>query len=222
MSDALTRSQLFAKVPTRELDVLLNACSSETLLAGDQLFAEGDESDALWLIDRGSVEVFKTIRDGVDRVITALGPGAVLGEMGFLDGRRRSAGARATEPADVRLLRRSVFDDIAAAHPNLAAGFFAGLASVVADRLRLTTELYRQSVAAWMEATRTDVLNLQRLTESVQPLQIHLVGGAHVNGRILEFEQAAPGWTLTIQDDEGRVAIVPYHAVTRIEAARAR
>ncbi|MCK6552136.1 cyclic nucleotide-binding domain-containing protein [Myxococcota bacterium] len=217
MTTTLDKSTLFAHVSEADVEVLLGACPLETLLEGDLLFAEGDDGDALWIIERGRVEIYKTIRPGLDRVMTTLGPGSVLGEMSFLDGQRRSASARAAEPTDIRTLARSTFDTLIQTHPTLAAGFFAGLSKVLSERLRFTNELYRQGVVAWMEATRTKDLNIERLMEGVELLTLHLAGGSSVTGRIVEFASTAAGWLITLQDERGRVSLVPYHALVRIE-----
>jgi CRP-like cAMP-binding protein len=219
MTTTLDTSQLLAQVSEEDVAVLLEACALETLLEGDILFAEGDEGDGLWIIERGRVEIYKTIRPGLERVMTTLGPGSVLGEMSFLDGQRRSASARAAEPTDIRTLQRSVFDALVKSRPTLAAGFFAGLSAVLSQRLRFTNELYRQGVIAWMEATRTKDLNIERLMEGVELLTLHLTDGSEVTGRIVEFASAAAGWTITMQDERGRTSLVPYHALVRIETA---
>jgi CRP-like cAMP-binding protein len=213
---ALEQSRLLAGLGQAALDVLLSASEQRALLGGDELFDEGDEGGSLFFIETGAVEIYKAIRPGVDRVLSTVGPGSVLGELSFLDGSRRSAGARAPEPALVRELSRSAFDQ---GHPQLAASFFAGLSGVIAERLRLTNELYRQSVLSWMEATGADTLHLHRLAENFQLVTLHLSGGAAVSGRILEVVHQAPGWAILVKGADERVSLVPYHALVWLEVA---
>src|SRR5207247_476562 len=121
---------------------VLDACIMQTFLVGDEIFSEGEPGDSLWIIEAGNVEVFKTIRGNVDRVLATFESGSVFGEMSFLDRSRRSASARPTEPSNVLMLERRKFDRVAEEHPRVAATFFAGLATVMAERLRLTNEAY--------------------------------------------------------------------------------
>ncbi len=64
------------------------------------LFREGDESDAMYVIKSGRVKVFKTKGNGEIELAT-VGPGQMLGEMAFFDGRPRSASAKAVADAEV-------------------------------------------------------------------------------------------------------------------------
>lgn len=65
--------------------------------AGETIFSEGDPSDVAYVIRSGRVEVVKRTPTGVLR-LAVLAEGDVLGEMGLLEDRPRSASARAIEP----------------------------------------------------------------------------------------------------------------------------
>ena len=62
--------------------------------------------------------------------------------MAFLDGGARSADAVAFSDAELYVLSRNTFDQLAEEHKKLALGLMEGLASVLSSRLRYTdTEL---------------------------------------------------------------------------------
>ncbi len=64
--------------------------------AGTTIFSEGDVSDQAYILRSGRVEVLKETPAGPVR-LAIMGPGDVLGEMGLLDERPRSASAHALE-----------------------------------------------------------------------------------------------------------------------------
>ena len=72
-----------------------------TLAAGELLFAQGDRSDFVYMVDAGSIELHRVQEDSSDEVIGVIGAGQYFGELGPLLGTPRSASARAT--ADTRL-----------------------------------------------------------------------------------------------------------------------
>ena len=189
----------------------------ETYLPGDVIFAEGEEGDALWIVESGTVEIFKVIRGDVDRVLGTCVAGDVFGDMSFLDGSRRSASARATEASHLLKLSRADFDRVAQDHVRLGATFFTSLAVVLAERLRLTNEAFKQSVVQHMEATGAAPLNLHRYAEELRLVTVHLTAGAPLKGNLLALEHQPPGWAIMVKDERGRVSLVPYHAVVRIE-----
>jgi CRP-like cAMP-binding protein len=217
LSVELHQVPLFAGVSREEIKSVLDACKMQTFLAGDEIFAEGDEGAELWVVEAGHVEAFATLRGGVSRVLGEFLPGSVFGEMSFLDGSRRSAGARATVPTHVSMLTRAAFDQVATQHPRVAAVFYAGLARVVAERLRETSQAYMQSIADYMEVTGASALTLHRLVEDLRVVTIHFGGGASVRGTFLALHHQPQGWTIVIRDEKDKISIVPYTAIARIE-----
>lgn len=67
------------------------------------LFREGDPSDAAYVIKSGRIVITKA-KGSTEIILAELGPGSMLGEMAFFDGKPRSAGARAQGDAQVILL----------------------------------------------------------------------------------------------------------------------
>ncbi len=70
------------------------------LKKGTVLFQEGDESDAMYVIKTGRIEITKS-KGTKDIILAELKPGEMLGEMAFFDNKPRSAGARAATDAEV-------------------------------------------------------------------------------------------------------------------------
>lgn len=215
----LHKWRLFANLAPEDVDLIAGACEVRLLLAGEDLFREGDVSDSMWIIQSGRVDIFKNIRGDIDRTLASLGTGEVIGEMGFLDQSRRSAGARTSEASEFLVLGSSAFQRVQRERPEVAAGFYGNLASILATRVRTANELYRESVAFAIEATGAGRLNLLALSEELRPVTIHLAGGSSLSGRILQMDQTPAGYTLIFHDTSGRHVIVPYHAISRIELA---
>src|SRR4051812_18718066 len=131
MSTQVSFGRLFPGLTTAEIDVLRNACAPAQLAAGQMLFAEGDLGDSMCIIESGTIAICKTIDKDHERILTNLQAGAVFGEMSFIDGRRRSAGARAVEDSTVLSLGRPRFELISRQHPRIAVICLANLASVI-------------------------------------------------------------------------------------------
>jgi CRP-like cAMP-binding protein len=212
------RWRLFAEMTSADVEVVLAASESRVLVAGEELFRESDGGDSLWIVRSGRVEIFKSIRGDVDRVLASLAPGEVIGEMSFVDGSRRSAGARTTEASEFAVLSRAAFERVHRERPEVAAAFYRNLAAIMASRLRTTNELYREAVLFGIEATGAAALKLTDLVEEIRPTTVHLTGGTAITGRLLQMDQNAAGYTLVIKaDGSGRITVVPYHAIQRID-----
>ncbi len=69
--------------------------------AGAALFTQGDPSDLIYTIEDGTLEVVATSQDGSEVILSKLGAGDYVGEMGPLFGLPRSATVRAVTPTRV-------------------------------------------------------------------------------------------------------------------------
>lgn len=90
------QTSLMPKLPASELGSLAQAAVLMTFKQGDALFQEGDASDGLHLIRRGSVTVSRRGGDG-ETVLAYLPAGNVVGETALLSPKgKRTATVRAT------------------------------------------------------------------------------------------------------------------------------
>jgi NADH dehydrogenase len=86
---------------------------------GQEVYRQGDQADAFYVIVRGAVEVVRD-EDGRETVVARLTEGDSFGEVGLLQQRRRSATVRALEPTDLIALGRADFDLLAGTWKHLA------------------------------------------------------------------------------------------------------
>jgi len=118
------RSQLVARAHVRKFGV------------GDTIFLIGAPGDSMMAILEGTVRISVPSPEGKEVVLAILHPGEVFGEIALLDGKGRTADARAMVPCSVAVLdRRDVlafFERHAKAWPKLV--------EVLCERLRRTDE----------------------------------------------------------------------------------
>lgn len=65
------------------------------LTPGKVLFEQGDQGDLVYVVESGTVEIFRVQADGTDERVTLVEAGGYFGELAPMFGLRRSAGARA-------------------------------------------------------------------------------------------------------------------------------
>lgn len=96
--DRLTAISFFSALSPSEARRLAAFATETSVSAGQTLMREGDYSVELIAIEEGTADV---LHDG--RRIARLGPGDLIGEMGLLEHRPRSASVIATSP--MRLIK---------------------------------------------------------------------------------------------------------------------
>jgi predicted acylesterase/phospholipase RssA len=106
--DPLGALPLFAGLDRAALAELRDHAEQIELEAGSYLFYEGDRSDSLYVVRNGRLQVLQN-----DVVVTELGRGEVVGELGLLIAAPRSASVRAKRDSTLVRLTKAQFDDIA-------------------------------------------------------------------------------------------------------------
>lgn len=104
---------------------------------GQVVMAADDVERALYIVVEGTLEAaIAEGRRGRSRRVAAIEAGTVMGEVGFFDGRPRSATVRAV--TDVRALRLDydAFEALAAKEPALGRRILLDIGRVLALRLR--------------------------------------------------------------------------------------
>jgi CRP-like cAMP-binding protein len=114
---------------------------------GQLLILEGEASDWMMLLLRGTVDVGKrkigTPADqqepGDHTRLAVLREGAVVGEMSMLDGEPRYASCWALSEVEAAVLSRAAVAQLISAHPGVGAKLLVKLTQLLAQRLRNTS-----------------------------------------------------------------------------------
>jgi len=99
---------LFGALSDEVLTHLAGTLSVQTPEAGEIVFREGDDANAMFVVLRGEMEVLKKSKRGSESRVALLGPSDWFGEMSIVDIQPRSATVRALAPS--RLLRITAAD----------------------------------------------------------------------------------------------------------------
>jgi extracellular factor (EF) 3-hydroxypalmitic acid methyl ester biosynthesis protein len=139
--------QAFPFLTLAERDRLLKYGRRQCFEMDDVILREDHRSCAVYVLLSGRVAVAK---DHLDEcvVLDELRPGAVFGEVSFLDGSPPTASIVALEPVELFVLDE--LDELLTSDPPLASGFYRSLATLVARRLRFTTNESVRAAAAWV------------------------------------------------------------------------
>jgi CheY-like chemotaxis protein len=108
-----------------------------SLKPGDFLMKEGDLSTDLFFVKEGCLKIVKKSESGEEVLVTTIKAGEMIGEVGVLLHKRRTASAIATEESLVISIPKEKFESHFAAQPK----WFKILFETVSNRLEDTTKL---------------------------------------------------------------------------------
>lgn len=102
---------------------------------GEYVTRRGELTDELYVLLNGRVDVLR----GDGQVLRSLGRGDVVGEMGLVRHRPRSADAVVAEETEYLVLDAAFLDRIQRRYPRIAATVFLNLTRILSDRLESVT-----------------------------------------------------------------------------------
>jgi CRP-like cAMP-binding protein len=150
----LATTEIFDNFSEAQLTLVAALCTPVTFNAGHVLLTENDQSDEMYVIGRGGVEVLvnpgavgagggRDITEPV--VLTELRQGQVVGEVALVDQGVRSATIRVSRDDTLLLrLRRDQLMRLCETYPVLGYQLMRNLASELATKIRNTDWLVRQ------------------------------------------------------------------------------
>lgn len=138
---------LFSQLTPGELDIVDGLLHRREYLAGEVVFDEGEEGQAIYIVLDGEVVLGRQGKDAAGYIAT-LGSGSFFGDMALLDDLPRTAQARAHKAAQLAVLFRTDFMALMDTHARIASKIALQLAREMGRRIRQqqsgATEAWRQ------------------------------------------------------------------------------
>lgn len=139
--ELLRNIPLFESLEQEDLSVLVSKLREARFEAGQTVFSQGDEGDAMYLIEEGAVDVVAGA--GKQRVtVASLFQKQYFGELSLLDGAPRSATTVTARSTVLLALERDDFVDFIKRRPEAALAIM----HEIGERIRATNEMMTRTV----------------------------------------------------------------------------
>jgi CRP/FNR family transcriptional regulator, cyclic AMP receptor protein len=145
--DLLRKVPLFAHLDPAKLKLLAFTSTRASFKPGQELFHQGDEGDAAYLILSGEADVIADTPSGEVPVAT-VGQNAVVGEIAILCEVPRTASVRAVSPLETLKIEKEHFLRLIREFPDMGVEIMRELG----QRLTKTTAELSQARSALIEA----------------------------------------------------------------------
>ncbi len=116
----LAKVELFQEMNEAERSTLAEHLRYAPFMKGELMTRQGAEAHWLYILTKGSGEVFVSTDAGIHKSVAILHAGDFFGEMSLLTGEPRSASLKALEDSECYRLDRKAFDQILHGRPQIA------------------------------------------------------------------------------------------------------
>jgi CRP-like cAMP-binding protein len=211
----LAGSDMFSGLPQAALMRLAVSMTARDFSRGAAVFRKGDEAAAMFAVFAGQIRIAVGCADGRGHVLRTLQPGAFFGEIGVLDGQRRTADAVAVTKCRVLLLDRRQVIQVIEQQP----GFALKVMAILCERLRVTSgrveDLVFQTLSTRLATVLLDLIKGSR-TGSVDMTQVELseltgVTRESVNKKLRCWQDSG-----VVKLQPGRIMVVDPVAMRRL------
>jgi RsiW-degrading membrane proteinase PrsW (M82 family)/CRP-like cAMP-binding protein len=159
MAESLNGIEIFKNVSLADLENLGRGIAVAQFDDGEMLFDQGDQGDAMYMVEEGSISIYTVDSRGQEKFIRKFGPGSVVGDFAVLDGQPRSARARASGTLTALVLQRQMFKMFIQSRPQV----ILAVLKVLIDKARFTFSTVEDSIANLSKIAQGDYAAVAQL-----------------------------------------------------------
>ncbi|MCC6982355.1 MAG: Crp/Fnr family transcriptional regulator [Bauldia sp.] len=161
----LAQCLLFKPLAEEDREVLARRAYRQDFKAGDRLFRFGDPGESMMIVLQGHIRILRPMASDKELILGDLEAGDILGEMALLDGKPRSAEARAITNGKALVLARRDLLPFLEAHPQVALTLLGVLCEMIRRADERTSDFF-SSLATRLAKT------LVRLSDKTSKLSL--------------------------------------------------
>jgi len=132
--EVVEKSALFSGLKTWQIRKFILSSSIQYYRKGEVVFHENDESDTMFMVMRGKVEVIHRTTLHTEEIKELFGPGDVFGDVSMFANIKRSTEALAIEQTSLLVLSRDGIRNSTNYHPVISSRLFFNIATHVSKR----------------------------------------------------------------------------------------
>ena len=116
----LEKVPIFAGLAPEEIAFLAARAVPRKFKAGELIFSEGEPCTGLWVVESGSIRIFKSSASGREQVLGIERAGGSVAELPVFDGGAYPASTTAVEDATLLFVSKKDFQALCLEHPEVA------------------------------------------------------------------------------------------------------
>lgn len=130
MEETLKNIRIFKEFDSNQIQKIIKACHQKSLKAKETLFSQGQESDAIYFLITGQMNVSTN-----NAVISTIHDGGVVGEIGTITKTARSATVVATHDSELLYIKQADLDSIISSDSQLGLKLYRNTVEILSGYL---------------------------------------------------------------------------------------
>ena len=151
---------IFNHLEDEQLDEIMKTTRSVAYKKNELIYHAGDESDSLYIINKGKVRIYRLSDSGKEQLVRILKPGEFTGEMALFSESTHESYAEAIVDTKICMIKRSDLQEFLLKYPSIAlkviAEFSSRLEASEKQTTRFSTEKVETRIALYLAESLND------------------------------------------------------------------
>ncbi|MFG6115623.1 Crp/Fnr family transcriptional regulator [Halobacillus sp. MO56] len=142
----VARVPIFNHLDREQMHAITEAIRSVSYKKGEIIYRAGDPSESLYIVNTGSVRIYRISDSGKEQMVRLLQPGYFTGEYALFSESLHESYAEATEPVTICTIQRKELQNFLMRYPSIALKILRTYARRLEESEKQTTSLATESV----------------------------------------------------------------------------
>lgn len=111
---------IFNHLEKNQMDDIMQVVHSKPFKKGEVIYHAGDESDSLYIVNRGQVKIYRLSESGKEQLVRILNPGDFTGELALFQQSVHTAYAEAMIDTQICMIKRNELQQLLVAYPTIS------------------------------------------------------------------------------------------------------
>ncbi|WP_338471119.1 Crp/Fnr family transcriptional regulator [Niallia sp. XMNu-256] len=111
---------IFNHLEPVQMDEIMKTVHSASFKKGEIIYHAGDESDSLYIVNKGKIRIYRLSESGKEQLVRMLQPGDFTGELALFQNGVHEAYAEAIIDTDVCLIKRGDLQEFLLKYPSIS------------------------------------------------------------------------------------------------------
>lgn len=188
---------IFNHLEKDQMDEVMSLIHSKSYKKGEDIYQSGNKSDALYIVRRGRVKIYRLSESGKEQILRILNPGDFTGELALFNESVHDAYANALSDTDICMIKREDLQSLLLKYPNISmkilSEFSNRLAQSETQTMRFATERVEMRIALFLVESLDPRTQSQIITLPMSKKDLASYLGTTpetISRKLFEFEDA--------------------------------
>lgn len=162
----VTLVPIFNHLTTEQMDEIMEVVRTVSFKKGEQIYRADDTSDALYIVNRGQVKMYRLAESGKEQLIRILTPGDFTGELALFKQSVHEAYAEAVVDSEICQIRRDDLQQLLIRYPTISLKILTEFSRRLETSEKQTTSLATERVETRIAAFLAECVTEDKVNEA--------------------------------------------------------